>query len=278
MFGLLPPGRPSNFAPRASYHRPLMADSIADRPLRHVAIIMDGNGRWAQRQGLPRLLGHHAGARTARAIVAEAARLGLDAITLFSFSSENWRRPADEVQGLMTLCREQLRAHRDELVTQGVRFRAIGRLHELPPEIREEIDLTEHATRGGVNTTLMLALNYGARAELVDAMRSIARRVAAGTVDPASIDESTIADSLYTAGLPDPDLLIRTAGEMRLSNYLLWQISYAELFVTDVLWPDFTSDHLREAIQQFGARQRRFGGLQPVAAPVAPDGPRTCTS
>lgn len=194
-------------------------------------------------------------------ILAEAARLEIDALTLFSFSSENWKRPAEEVEGLMQLCREQLRQHRAELADQGIRFRAIGRLHELPEPIQEEIAITEEATRHGRRTTLVLALNYGARAEIVDAVRSIARRVAAGELDPQAIDEVHVAGSLYTAELPDPDLLIRTAGEMRVSNYLLWQISYAELHVTDVLWPDFGEADLHRALLDFGSRRRRFGGL-----------------
>jgi undecaprenyl diphosphate synthase len=228
---------------------------------RHVAIIMDGNGRWAARQGMPRLMGHHAGAKSVRVVLAEAARLGIEAITLYSFSSENWKRPAEEVSGLMELCGAQLRAHRAELVERGIRFRAIGRLRELPEQIQAEIATTVEATRHGTNTTLVLALNYGARAEIVDAVRLLADRVARGELAAAAIDEKLVSAALYTAGLPDPDLLIRTAGEMRLSNYLLWQISYAELHVTDVLWPDFNEHHLNQALLDFAARRRRFGGL-----------------
>lgn len=232
-----------------------------ERLPRHVAIIMDGNGRWAARQGLPRLFGHRAGVQTVKEIVGEAARLGIEAVTLYSFSSENWKRPADEVNGLMELCREHLMAQRDDLIANGIRFRAIGRLSALPDGVRRELAETEAATRDGERTSMVLALNYGARAELVDAMRAIARRVAAGTLAPEAIDEQLIDANLYTVGLPDPDLLIRTAGEMRLSNYLLWQISYAELHVTDVLWPDFGVTEFHAALGDYAGRQRRFGGL-----------------
>jgi len=255
-----------------------MCPASFERLPRHVAIIMDGNGRWAARQGLPRLMGHHAGAKTVRVILAAAARLEIEAITLYSFSSENWKRPAEEVSGLISLCGEQLRLHRAELVERGIRFRAIGRLKELPGPIQEEIQLTEEATRHGSATTLVLALNYGARAELVDAMRSLAVRAARGELDPSAIDESLISASLYTAGLPDPDLLIRTAGEMRLSNYLLWQISYAELHVTDVLWPDFDERHFHLALEDFAARRRRFGGLDATSDAAAGSGVRCATS
>ncbi|MFO0873738.1 MAG: polyprenyl diphosphate synthase [Phycisphaerales bacterium] len=248
----------------AAIHAPQAAESFSlprERLPRHVAIIMDGNGRWAARQGLPRVLGHRAGVRTVREIVAEAARLEIEAITLYSFSSENWKRPAEEVNGLMELCREHLVAQREELMANGVRFRAIGRLDGLPESVRRELSETETATRHGSKTTMVLALNYGARAELVDAMRAIARAVAAGTLRPDAIDEAVIDRNLYTAGLPDPDLLIRTAGELRLSNYLLWQISYAEIHVTDVLWPDFSVTDLHLALSDFAGRRRRFGGL-----------------
>lgn len=232
-----------------------------ERLPRHVAIIMDGNGRWAARRGLPRLMGHRAGARTVREVVTESARLGIEAITLYSFSSENWKRPPDEVEGLMSLCRDHLVAERDELVANGIRFRAIGRLGALPEPVQSELRETVEATRDCSGTTMVLALNYGGRAELVDAMRRIASAVAAGSLTPEEIDEPLVDRHLDTAGLPDPDLLIRTAGEMRLSNYLLWQISYAELHVTDVLWPDFGVAEYHAALRDFARRSRRFGGL-----------------
>ncbi|HMN95394.1 MAG TPA: isoprenyl transferase [Phycisphaerales bacterium] len=246
--------------------KPVEAPSGLERERlpRHVAIIMDGNGRWAARRGLPRLLGHRAGARTVRDVVTESAKLGIEALTLYSFSSENWKRPADEIDGLMALCQEHLVAERDELIANGIRFRTIGRLEGLPPAVQGELRRTAEATRACAGTTLVLALNYGGRAEIVDAMRRIARRVASGEIGPEAIDEAMIDAHLDTAGLPDPDLLIRTAGEMRLSNYLLWQISYAELHVTDVLWPDFGVDDYHAALRSFAARSRRFGGLNPA--------------
>lgn len=228
---------------------------------RHVAIIMDGNGRWARQRGLDRLMGHRAGAGSVQTIVRECGRLGVEALTLYSFSSENWKRPAEEVGGLMDLCRHHLVAERDELIANGVRFRAIGRLHELPEDIQKHLAEMSAATAAGERLTLVLALNYGGRSEIVDAMRSIARRVAAGDLRPDEIDERLVDENLYTSGLPDPDLLIRTAGEMRVSNYLLWQISYAELHVTDVLWPDFGVEAFHDALRDYARRSRRFGGL-----------------
>jgi len=240
-----------------------------------VAIIMDGNGRWAAAQGLPRLFGHRAGVPAVRAVIHEASRLGLEAVTLYSFSSENWKRPAEEVNGLMSLCAEHLLAERAELVQNGIRFRAIGRLDELPDSVQRELRATEEATSRSTGTTMVLALNYGARGEIVDAVRRIARAAACGELDAEAIDERTIDSHLYTAGLPDPDLLIRTAGEMRVSNYLLWQISYAELHVTDVLWPDFSVADFHAALRDFAGRRRRFGGLDgAAAAPAAPPSSR----
>lgn len=228
---------------------------------RHIAVIMDGNGRWAQRRGLPRLFGHREGAKTVHRVIAEACRLGLDAITLYSFSSENWKRPAEEVSALMELCCEHLLAETEQMVERNIRFRAIGRLAELPEIVRTRIAESEHATAGCTGLTLVLALNYGSRAELVDAARAIARRVEEGALSVDEIDEQVVSSHLYTHGLPDPDLLIRTAGERRVSNYLLWQISYAEIHVTDVLWPDFDVVDLHQAIRDYACRDRRFGGL-----------------
>lgn len=228
---------------------------------RHVAVIMDGNGRWAQARGLPRAAGHREGVATVRRIVTESRRLGLEALTLYSFSSENWKRPAEEVAALMFLCCEFLRIERPTMLREDIRFRRIGRREGLPEEVLAELDETERATAHCSGLTLCLALNYGSRTEIADAARSLAREVAAGQRTPESIDEAAFASHLYTAGVPDPDLLLRTAGEMRVSNYLLWQISYAELHVTEVLWPDFREADFHRAIADFAGRSRRFGGV-----------------
>lgn len=228
---------------------------------RHIAVIMDGNGRWAQARGLPRAAGHREGVSTVRRVVTESARLGLEAITLYSFSSENWKRPADEVAALMLLCCEFLKVERPTMLRENIRFRRIGRREGLPPEVLAELDETERATAGSTGLTLCLALNYGSRTEIADAARALASEVLAGRRTVDSIDEAAVGERLYTAGLPDPDLLVRTAGEMRVSNYLLWQISYAEIHVTEVLWPDFTEADLHRAIIDFASRERRFGGV-----------------
>lgn len=243
-----------------------IADALAALPRErwpsHIAFIMDGNGRWAQARGLPRAAGHRQGVETVRAIVTEAARLGLGAITLYSFSSENWKRPVEEVDALMALCAEFLRCERPRLLRESIRFVRIGRREGLPAEVLAELDETERATAHCTGLTLCLALNYGSRTEIADAARALAREVAAGRRDPESIDEGAVAAHLYTAQVRDPDLLVRTAGELRLSNYLLWQISYAEIHVTDVLWPDFGAEDLAAAILAFAARDRRFGGIR----------------
>jgi undecaprenyl diphosphate synthase len=238
---------------------------VRERLPRHVAIIMDGNGRWAAQRGLPRALGHRAGAKTVQRIVEESARLGIEALTLYSFSSENWKRPAEEVGALMELCREFILLERDRMVERGIRFRRIGRREGLPAGVLEALDDAERATAGGTRLTLCLALNYGSRTEIVHAVRALAEKVKAGRLDPSSIDEALFAAHLDTAGLPDPDLLIRTAGERRVSNYLLWQISYAELYIASALWPDFGPDALHEALRDFAARERRFGDVRPQA-------------
>jgi undecaprenyl diphosphate synthase len=243
---------------------PALADIPRERWPRHVAVIMDGNGRWAQARGLPRAAGHREGVTTVRRVVTEAARLGLEAITLYSFSSENWKRPADEVAALMMLCCEFLRIERETMLRENIRFRRIGRRDGLPPEVLAELDETERVTARHTGLTLCLALNYGSRTEIVDAARALAEEVASGRRTVDSIDEAAFAGHLYTAGIPDPDLLVRTAGEMRVSNYLLWQISYAELHVTEVLWPDFSVDDFHRAIASFASRERRFGGVLPV--------------
>jgi undecaprenyl diphosphate synthase len=229
---------------------------------RHVAIIMDGNGRWAQRRGLARVMGHHEGSKTVRRIVTACAERKIEALTLYSFSSENWSRPADEVAALMTLLQEHLKSELPVMLQNGIRFRRIGRREGMPAEVLALLDETERATAHGTGMTLSLALNYGARAEIVDAVRAIAAKAKQGALDPAAIDEATIDAHLGTSGLPDPDLLIRTAGQMRVSNFLLWQISYAELHVTETLWPDFGAEDLERAFRDFAGRQRTFGGLK----------------
>ncbi|MFQ5414393.1 MAG: isoprenyl transferase [Phycisphaerae bacterium] len=232
-----------------------------ERLPRHIAIIMDGNGRWAKRVGRPRVFGHERGAKAVRTIVTHCARLGIEALTLYSFSTENWKRPHDEVAFLMQLYLRYLVAERATIMDNNVRFRHIGRRAGLPDDVLAEMDRVVAMSRANTGLCLCLALNYGARDELVDAVRNIARNVAAGTLAPDDVDAHHITASLYTAGLPDPDLLIRTANERRLSNFLLWQISYAELHITDVLWPDFEESDLNHAIRDFAGRERRFGDV-----------------
>ncbi len=229
---------------------------------RHIAIIMDGNGRWATAKGLPRQAGHQAGARSVRKVVEECGRLGVEVLTLYSFSMENWRRPRDEVQALMELCLAYLASEEPELVKHQIRFRVVGRREGLPPEVVRAIARVEDATRHGTRATLCLAINYGSRAEIADAARAIAADIAAGTLRPQDVNEAALEQRLSTSGLPDPDLLIRTAGEMRVSNFLLWQISYSELYVTPALWPDFGVDQLHAAIRDYARRNRRYGGIE----------------
>lgn len=228
---------------------------------RHIAVIMDGNGRWAKQRGFPRIFGHRNGARALRETVEEAGRLGVEAMTFYSFSLENWRRPADEVQALMLLCVAYCEGEREALVRDDIRFRWIGRREGLPAEVLAALDGVVDATKNCKGPTLCVAVNYGSRAELADAAKAIARDVAAGRIAPEQVDELAVASRLYAPDLPDPDLLIRTAGELRVSNYLLWQISYAELYVTDVLWPDFGAADLHTAVRDYARRTRRFGGL-----------------
>ena len=227
----------------------------------HVAIIMDGNGRWAKQRNQPRIAGHRAGARSVREVVTECSRLGIGYLTLYSFSTENWKRPDDEVRGLMDLCVEYLVKERRELTDNNIRFLQIGRREGLPVAVLDALDRTTAVTKSCTGLTLCLALNYSSRTEITDAMRSIADDVQAGRLEPAAIQEATISERLYTAGLPDPDLLVRTAGELRVSNYLLWQISYAEIHVTDVYWPDFGIEDLHRALRDYASRDRRFGGI-----------------
>ena len=228
---------------------------------RHLAVIMDGNGRWARRQGKPHTAGHAAGAAAVRDIVTECATLGIEVLTLYSFSVENWKRPTEEVGYLMGLYAEYLIAERAVMMENNVRFVQIGRREPLDGAILEALDRTTELTRRNTGLTLALALNYGSRREIADAAAAIARDACAGRVRPDEIDEARFARYLYTADLPDPDLLIRTAGEMRLSNYLLWQISYAELYVSEVCWPQFTVEELHAALRDYAGRKRRFGAV-----------------
>ena len=228
---------------------------------RHVAVIMDGNGRWAQRQGLARVLGHRRGIQSVRAVVEEGCRLGLEQLTLYCFSVENWKRPPRELKFLMRLLRHFLVIERKELLEQNVQLRMIGRAEGLPPDVLREFERTAALTASNDGMILCLAVNYGGRSEIADAARRIAADVRAGRLDPEQVGEETVASYLYTEGMTDPDLLIRTAGEMRLSNFLLWQISYSEIWVTPTLWPDFRADDLIEACLAFAGRERKFGGL-----------------
>ncbi len=229
---------------------------------RHVAIVMDGNGRWAKQRGLKRTDGHAAGEEALFDTVNGALDVGLEWMTVFAFSTENWRRPVDEVRFLMSFNEGLLLRRRDELNELGVRVRFIGRrAGRVPGRLRRRIADAEELTRGNRRLTLTFAFNYGGRAELVDAARAIAHEVAAGRLDPDKISDRTLARHLYAPDMPDPDLLVRTSGEFRISNYLLWELAYAELVFTDVLWPDFRRDHLFEAIREFQRRERRFGAV-----------------
>ncbi|UCD28611.1 MAG: isoprenyl transferase [Planctomycetota bacterium] len=229
---------------------------------RHIAIIMDGNGRWANLKGLPRINGHMEGAANVRNIIIHCARLKIEILTLYSFSAENWKRPKDEVEALMDLYVEYLIKERTEIIENNVRLIQIGRRDGLPAAVLRELDTTVHMSKDNTGLKLYLAINYSSRNEIVDACRFLAREVEAGRLTPDQIDAQQINNALYTAGIPDPDLLIRTAGEMRISNFLLWQISYSELFVTEVLWPDFRKEHINEAICTYAERERRFGGVK----------------
>ena len=229
---------------------------------RHVAIIMDGNGRWAESRGFSRIKGHEAGAESVRAAVRASRDAGVQFLTLYAFSTENWVRPLDEVRGLMELLRRFLKTDENELHDKKVRLRIIGHMNELPKRVQKDLVRVMEATREYTSGTLTLALSYGGRDEIVDATRAIARESALGKIDPETITVETIAAHLYAPDIPDPDLMIRTGGEMRISNFLLWQISYSELYVTDVLWPDFREEHFAEALEDYRRRHRRFGGVR----------------
>ena len=255
LLGWIPPGSPDETLARQVNFERLPA---------HVAIIMDGNGRWAAQRHLPRVEGHRAGIDSVRDVVESSARVGIGVLTLYAFSVENWKRPRTEVNTLMTLLKRYLRLELNTLLMNNIRFRVIGRSEELSPDVRHELEVGVRQTAHNSGMQFNIALNYGGRAEIVDAAR---RAISAG-VPADELDEQRFSDFLYTSGQPDPDLLIRTSGEMRVSNFLLWQIAYSEIWVTETLWPDFRCRHLLEAIVAYQKRDRRYGGIQipPVAA------------
>ena len=231
------------------------------KPPRHIAIIMDGNGRWAKVQGLPRIKGHEAGAKSLRTVVEACAEMRVEFLTVYAFSTENWSRPKAEVAALMKLLEYFIEKETEELVRKGIRLQAIGRLTDLPESCQRKLHESIEATANGNQLTLILALSYSGRAEITDAVKSIVRDVQAGHIDSGMIDPALISRHLYTRCYPDPDLLIRTSGEMRLSNFLLWQLSYTEIVVTSVLWPDFGREALAAAIEEFHRRDRRYGAV-----------------
>lgn len=238
----------------------LLAEFDDQRVPVHIAVIMDGNGRWAEKRGLPRIAGHTAGAKAVREAIAAAIELGVGYLTIYSFSSENWSRPKDEVTGLMALFVEVLERELGNLQRMNVRVRVIGDMVALPDTTAQAFGRCVESTAGNTGLTLVVALNYGARTDLAAAARSIASDAAAGTIDPESVDEAAISARLSTAGIPDPDLVVRTSGEMRVSNFLLWEIAYSELWVTATLWPDFRRADLLRAVVDYQRRARRFGG------------------
>ena len=250
----IPPGSPDETLARQVHFEQLPA---------HIAIIMDGNGRWAAQRHLPRVEGHRAGIDSVRDVVEASARLGIDVLTLYAFSVENWKRPRAEINTLMMLLKRYIRLELSTLLENNIKFRVIGRADELSPDVQDELEIGMRRTAGNTGMLFNIALNYGGRAEIVDAAR---RAIAAG-IAPGDLDERRFSDFLYTAGQPDPDLLIRTSGEMRVSNFLLWQIAYSEIWVTETLWPDFRRRHLLEAVVAYQKRDRRYGGIKP--SPVA---------
>ena len=251
----IPPGHPDEMLAREVNFERLPA---------HIAVIMDGNGRWAAQRHLPRVEGHRAGIDAVRETVETAARLGIRVLTLYAFSVENWKRPPTEVSTLMLLLKRYLRSELNTLLRNDIRFRVIGRTEDLAPDVQDELQQAIDRTANNGGMLFNIALNYGGRAEIVDA----ARRVIAAGIRPEDLDERRFASFLYTAGQPDPDLLIRTSGEMRVSNYLLWQIAYAEIYVTDTLWPDFRRRHLLDAVLAYQKRERRYGGISPTPAVI----------
>ncbi|NCC92120.1 MAG: isoprenyl transferase [Opitutae bacterium] len=226
---------------------------------RHVAVIMDGNGRWAKQRGRPRLFGHRAGAESLRAVLRACRDHGVEYLTVYAFSTENWVRPKDEVGGLMSLLKTFLKKDEHELHENQVRLRVTGRIEDLPRSVRTELERVMEATKAYTRWHLILALSYGGRTEITDAVRAIARKVKTGELEPEAVDETVISRHLYLPDVPDPDLMIRTSGELRLSNFLLWELSYAEFYFTDTLWPDFREPQFAEALAEYSRRQRRFG-------------------
>ena len=258
----------ANFADvveRGSREESLLAGLDWSRLPRHVAVIMDGNGRWAARRGQPRVAGHRAGVEAVRSTVDTGARRGLGALTLYAFSTENWKRPRLEVDALMRMLKRYLRLELEEIHRQNIRFQPIGRIEGLRESVRRELERAVERTAGNTGMVLSVALNYGGRAEIVDAVRAAARELAAEGRPAEELTEEDISRRLYTAGLPELDLLVRTSGELRISNFLLWQAAYSEIYVTETLWPDFRRAHLLEAVADFQRRDRRFGGLKLVA-------------
>lgn len=238
-----------------------LPDVPRERLPRHIAIIMDGNGRWARQRGLPRIEGHRKGVATVRAVVAHCARLGIEQLTLYCLSSENWKRPPAELDFLMHLLEQYMVEERGEILRQNIRLTTIGRREGIAADALRAMDRTAELSRDNTGLRLCLAINYGGRQEIVEAVRRIAVEAVSGSIRPEEIDEKLVSARLDTADMPDPDLVVRTAGELRVSNFLLWQISYAEIWVTDRCWPDFSEQMLNEAIESFARRERRFGGL-----------------
>ena len=250
--------------PSDSEERSLVRSIDFDRLPKHVAIIMDGNGRWAKLRHKRRVEGHRAGIASVRDVVETSARLGLEVLTLYAFSIENWKRPKAEVATLMALLKHYLRRELATLLRNNIRFQVIGRMGELPGDVQKELQRGMDATRPSSGLLFNIALNYGGRAEITDAVKKLVQDVMRNGRDAERIDESLLSSYLYTAGQPDPDLLIRTSGELRISNFLLWQIAYAEIWVTEVLWPDFRRRHLLQAVADFQKRERRYGGITPA--------------
>jgi undecaprenyl diphosphate synthase len=242
-------------------HAPHLSDEAKANLPRHVAMIMDGNGRWAKQRGLPRVEGHRVGAESVRAIIRTAGELGIKYLTLYAFSVENWSRPKDEVDTLMKYLARYMKSEFAELNKSNVRLEVIGQVHRLPEFVQKQLKKTQEGLSKNNGLTLIMALSYGGRTEIVEAVRSIAAKAKKGELDPAEINEQVVADHLYTRNWPDPDVLIRTSGEMRVSNFLLWQISYSELVVTQTLWPDFRKPQFFEALEEYARRHRRFGAL-----------------
>ncbi len=258
----LRPARPLRQSDLATLGKSELLELARTQPVpEHVAIIMDGNGRWATRRGFPRVAGHREGVKTARAVVRAAEALGLRYLTLYAFSTENWSRPAQEVSTLMKLLERAIRSELPDLMARNARFRVLGRASGVPAGVRQGLEHVVRETRQNTGLNILLAFNYGGRDELVDAFRALARQVQAGELDPDDVSEKHIRQALYTADVPDPDLMIRTSGEMRVSNFLLWQIAYTELWVTPTLWPDFGPADLYRAVAEFQRRTRRFGGV-----------------